>query len=281
MFTRILLAFHRHISTPELHTFIHDIQTETDGLVHVDTLNGPLPLYSCNGTDSIFITDQKAYFVIALNRGIPGVFYLHDGNSNVSLPSMTYAVTSLSGLPFSYLKHVYERFFHIPWEILKTGRCLVREMTVDDVDALYEIYQDKRITKYMEDLYPEKEEEREYVRQYIDSMYGFYGFGMWIIERLCDHKIIGRAGLNIREGYENPELGYVIRTDEQHKGYAQEVCRAIMVYAREELEIPALNAMIHPDNAASVSLITKLGFQRIGKADYTDGLDHYMWISGL
>lgn len=277
MFTKILLAFSRHISKHEIHTFITDIQKEAGHSACVCTLSSPLELYTLDGNACIILTDQSAYFFVAQSRGIPGVFYLHEGNEATPLPSMSYAITTLGGLPLSYLKHVYERFFHLPWEILKTARCRIREMTVEDVDGLYEIYQDKRITRYMEDLYEDKAAEREYVREYISSIYGFYGFGMWLVERLDDHKLIGRAGLSIREGYEDPELGYVIRTDEQLKGYAFEVCSAIMDYAEKELEVSALNAMIHPDNTASIRLITKLGFHRIGKAAFTDGLDHYLW----
>ena len=149
---------------------------------------------------------------------------------------------------------------------------------MDDIDELYEIYKDKEITMYMESLFEDKEEEIEYTRKYIQTMYGFYGFGMWIVERLDNGRIIGRAGLSVREEYEDLELGYVIRKDEQRKGYGEEVCEAIIRYAVEELEVQSLNAFIHPDNLNSVKLISKLEFEKKEKVNI-DGaaLDRYIW----
>ncbi|MBR1691885.1 MAG: GNAT family N-acetyltransferase [Lachnospiraceae bacterium] len=230
-------------------------------------LTEPAQLSSYDRETSLLLTDQEPFLHAAHAESIPFVMYLHEDSQSFHFPYAAYAVTSLIELPMSYLQHVYERFFQIPWQIVQTERCLLREMTPDDVDALYEIYQDKSISRYMEDLYEDRELELEYMQSYIENMYGFYGFGMWMVERLSDGKPLGRAGLNIREGYADPELGYVIRTDEQRKGYGFEICRAIIDYARDELDAKALNAFIHPENTASIRLCTKLGFKHIGSAD--------------
>ena len=66
------------------------------------------------------------------------------------------------------------------------------------LDALFELYAGKGMTDYMEPLYP-YEEEREYQQAYIEQMYRFYGYGMWIV---CDRntgELIGRAGVEHRE----------------------------------------------------------------------------------
>jgi len=281
MFTRILLALSQSITKQEVHTYITQLDAETQGKIAILTVDRFSEIYRYDAADCILVTDRREILYAAYSCGMPHVAYMHDANRNTNFPFTTYAITSLDGLPLLYLRHVYERFYKIPWEILTTKRCRLREMTVDDVDELYKIYRDKEITRYMEDLFEDPDEEKAYVRQYIDSMYAFYGFGMWIIERLTDGKIIGRAGLNIRDGYEELELGYLIRTDEQHKGYAAEVCRAIMDYAVTELEAEALNAFIHPENLASIRLCQGLGFKRKEKADI-DGetLDRYYLTFG-
>ena len=130
----------------------------------------------------------------------------------------------------------------------------------------------------MENLCEDKDEEREYTRKYIENMYGFYGFGMWIVQRLDNGRIIGRAGLNVREEYDDLELGYIIRKDEQKKGYAKEVCQAIIQYAVEELEVQDLNAFIHPDNTDSIKLINKLKFHKKERVNLEERyLDRYVW----
>jgi len=95
--------------------------------------------------------------------------------------------------------------------ILETDRCLVRETTVEDVEEFYRIYREPSITYYMEDLFPDPAEEREYVRNYIREIYGFYGYGLWTV--LCKEKneVIGRAGLSWRQGFDVPELGFVMK----------------------------------------------------------------------
>lgn len=276
MFDTILLAFSSAINKNEIQGFIGTMEKMPG--IRVVELTDVTKLAIYRGEKTILVTDMTEYFVKSLSLKMPGVVYLHKLNRKMPFTNMTYAITSLEELPIEYLQRVYQRFFHIPWEILRTKRCLVREITVDDIDELYEIYKDKEITMYMESLFEDKEEEIEYTRKYIQTMYGFYGFGMWIVERLDNGRIIGRAGLSVREEYEDLELGYVIRKDEQRKGYGEEVCEAIIRYAVEELEVQSLNAFIHPDNLNSVKLISKLEFEKKEKVNI-DGaaLDRYIW----
>jgi RimJ/RimL family protein N-acetyltransferase len=112
----------------------------------------------------------------------------------------------------------------------------------------------------MENLYEDRDEEREYIRTYIDKVYGFYEFGVWTVIEKESGKIIGRAGLSCREGFEEPELGFIIGVPWQRQGYAYEVCSAILGYAKEELGFDRVQAFVEPKNTASVSLCEKLGF---------------------
>ena len=73
-------------------------------------------------------------------------------------------------------------------------------------------------------------------------------------------RIIGRAGLDVREGYELPELGFVIEKASQRKGYGKEVGIAILNYAKEELFFDSVQALVEKENLASVRLLEYLGF---------------------
>ena len=137
----------------------------------------------------------------------------------------------------------------------------MRETTQGDVESFYQIYRDKGITAYMENLYEDGERERQYIRDYIEKVYGFYGFGMWTVCLKATGEVIGRAGLSMREGFEEPELGYVIGEKWQRQGIAAEVCGKILVYGREELGFERIRVLMHPENTASERLCHKLGFQ--------------------
>lgn len=276
MFDTIILALSAAVEREEIQDFVKKTKEETG--MKVESLREMVQLGLYQADRTILITDMTEFFLKSYRMKMPGVVYLNKQNRRLSFQNMTYAITSLEELPVTYLERVYKRFFHIPWEILRTRRCLVREITVEDVDELYEIYKDREITRYMENLFEDKEEEREYTRKYIENMYGFYGFGMWIVERLDNGRIIGRAGLNVREDYEDVELGYIIRKDEQGNGYGTEVCRGILQYAMEELEVQALNAFIHPENIQSIKLIQKLNFEKKERVNLEGrNLDRYVW----
>ena len=144
--------------------------------------------------------------------------------------------------------------------VLKTDRLTLREIRVEDVDRLYEIYACPGITDFIEPLYEDRDEEIVYTRDYIKYQYGFYGYGLWIVVENDTGRIVGRAGLTNRAGYLEAELAYVIEKDRQGRGYAQEALRAAIDYARDELYLESLNCFIVPGNDISLHICKKLGF---------------------
>lgn len=166
---------------------------------------------------------------------------------------------------YDFLEKIYQRHHDIPWTILETERLIVRELALSDMDALFELYSYEGMTDYMEGLYP-YEEEYEYQKAYISNMYRFFGYGMWLVWEKESGKLVGRAGIEHREELEGePELGYAIGTPWQGKGYATEVCQAILTYAKEELGFEEICSLVLPENKASVHLLEKLGFSEVGE----------------
>ena len=145
------------------------------------------------------MTDISDVCRLAQEKGIPSLLYLHDGNKEESMSQIPYAITDFEGIDYEYLCNVYKRFYHIPWTILETRRCVLREMTEDDLDALYEVYRDPEVSKYTENLYEDREKERTYIRDYIEQVYRFCGLGIWVIVLKETNTIIGRAGLAWRD----------------------------------------------------------------------------------
>lgn len=159
-----------------------------------------------------------------------------------------------------FLQHVYERHHHIPWTILETKRCIVKEFSMEYLDALFELYDGEGMTDYMEPLYP-YEQEKEYQQAYIDNMYAFYGYGMWIVCEKETGRLIGRVGVEHREELGGElELGYAIGIPYQRQGYATEVCEAVLTYTKEELGMPSVCCLIDEGNVISEHLAAKLGF---------------------
>ena len=53
----------------------------------------------------------------------------------------------------------------------ETDRCLIRELSLSDLPALYELYDKPGMTDFVEPLY-DYETELEYQKAYIENMYG-------------------------------------------------------------------------------------------------------------
>jgi RimJ/RimL family protein N-acetyltransferase len=112
----------------------------------------------------------------------------------------------------------------------------------------------------MEPLFPELERELEYTRDYIERIYKFYGYGMWVIVEKKSQLVVGRVGLEYKEGFDGLELGFMLGVEYQHKGYAYEACEAVLRYGKEELGQTKFCACVDEDNIASANLCVKLGF---------------------
>ena len=187
--------------------------------------------------------------------------YLHPGNQDADFGDARYALEDPEETEPEYLERVYRRCHNLPWEILTTERCWLRETVEEDVDSFWSMYRDPEITRYTERLYPTLEAERSYIREYRRLVYSFYEFGVWTVLDRQSGAVVGRAGLSVREGYNLPELGYVISREWQGRGLAKEVCQGILNYARELLGFERIQVLVHEENVVSLHLCRELGFR--------------------
>lgn len=215
--------------------------------------------------DTLYITDSPFCQKIALANKLPLLLYLHEGNRNRNFLPAAFAIEQIEEIEYESLLQAYQRLVGEPWHILSTDRCIIRETTTEDLDEFYEIYSEPSITRYMEDLYEDREKERAYIEDYIKKVYGFYGYGMWTVLNKENNAIIGRAGLSWREGFDIPEIGFVIAVPYQGKGYAYEVCKAVLEYGKRELGFTQIQALIMEGNIISENLCRKLGFRYLDK----------------
>lgn len=214
-----------------------------------------------NGAEVIFLTDLPYMYTKAAKQNVAALPIALAEDKMDYFYGAEYLLGGLEDVDYFYLNRIYERYHNIPWQIIQTERTIVREMTVEDVGALYEIYKEPSITKYTDPLFVDPEEEKAYTKEYIEKVYRFLEFGIWIVEdKKIPGKIIGRAGLSMRDGFDEPELGYIIAVPYQRQGYALEVCKAIISYAEEQFAFEKLRIVMTKDNEASHKLCEKLGF---------------------
>lgn len=212
--------------------------------------------------ETLYITDSETVYHALRQQGRYVLPCRHGGNGNANFTGALYVIEQIEEVGYETVDMAYRRLAGLPWEILTTKRCVIRETIPEDVDSFYRIYAEPEVTQYMESLYPDRNEEIAYIEDYRNSVYRFYGYGMWTV-LAKDGTVIGRAGISWREGFELPELGFVIGVPWQRQGYAYEVCSAILTYARNELNMAQIQALVMAGNEKSSALCRKLGFQYV------------------
>lgn len=267
----IIMAMKRHPKIENL-----EIECKKEKIFLYDTLPEEETLIK----ETLYITDHPEIYQGLSQEGANVLVWSHEENKVDRFINAPYIIENINEIELDYLKKVYRRFQKLPWDITETLRCKIREMTEDDIEDLYRIYEGDTITKYMEGLYEDREKERQFIRSYIENAYEFYGFGTWVIERKEDSRLIGRVGFNMREGYEEPELGFVIAEEFQRQGYAFECCRAVMEVGKKEYDFDRIQTLVQIQNEASLELCKKLGFIWVEEIEY-ENKAYCRWIKYL
>ena len=143
--------------------------------------------------------------------------------------------------------------------ILETERLFLREMDPDDFDALYKVLADPEIMMH----YPYDFDEKR-IRDWIGRNMNRYrenGFGLWAVCLKETGEMIGDCGLTLQniEGEMLPEIGYHIRKDCQHKGYAKEAAAAVRDWAFENTDQPSLYSYCKYTNVPSYKTAEAIG----------------------
>lgn len=100
------------------------------------------------------------------------------------------------------------------------------------------------------------------------------GFGYWAIEEKASSAFVGEAGFAdfkrdiapSMKGY--PELGFALACAHHGKGYATEAARAVVTWGDAHLASRKTVCLINPDNAASLRVAEKCGYEVFEQSEY-------------
>lgn len=115
--------------------------------------------------------------------------------------------------------------------VIETERLLLREMTRDDVQALYQVLADSDIMQHYSYTF-DRDRVRDWIERNIER-YRTFGFGLWAVCLKETGELIGDCGLTMQliNGQIKPEIGYHIRADKQRNGFAKEAAIAVRDWA--------------------------------------------------
>lgn len=148
--------------------------------------------------------------------------------------------------------------------MIESERLTLRRYKEIDIDAVYEIITDKRLSKYIK--YPDliKDEELECIRKWIseadDSVYE-----KWVIEEKETSIVVGNISVNTvskKNNYCN--VGYAIRYNHWGNGYAAEALKAVADHLLNNREYYLVECSCNELNMQSVRAMEKAGFKKDG-----------------
>ena len=113
-------------------------------------------------------------------KGLCAAGYSHAENAGESFSGAPYVLQEPDLVDRDSYCKIYEREAGLPWTILETDRCLVREFTAEDLDGIYALYDDEA-RRFLEPPSEDRAHEREILEAYIRRIYGLYGFGHWAV----------------------------------------------------------------------------------------------------
>src|SRR5215213_1097977 len=164
-------------------------------------------------------------------------------------------------------------------KILETERFILRDWTLEDTTALFEICRDAEVMLYIGTGKPYKTvDEAEKFLQWAVEYQKENGFCRWAVVEKASGKIVGSCGFACRHQLPQAELGYLFDRAVWGKGFATEAARACVNYGFEKFGFREIIALTDLENTASHRVLEKIGFTQRG-IEKIDGEDNLIYLA--
>ena len=152
--------------------------------------------------------------------------------------------------------------------MIETERLLLREYTMDDFDALYEIMSDPETMQHYPSPFDEKKTKR-WIEWNLDN-YEKQGFGLWAVILKETGVFIGDCGITLQDidGDLLPEIGYHIQRKYWRRGFAKEAAKAVRDWVFRNTQYDTLYSYMKYTNTASCSTAAAVGMKKV--KEYSD-----------
>jgi len=161
---------------------------------------------------------------------------------------------------------------------LETERLILRMFRQEDFAPYARICADAEVMRYLGEGKALEGWEAWRQMATIVGHWQLRGYGLWAVEERETGHLVGRIGLFNPEGWPGLEVGWVLGRAYWGKGYATEGARRALGYAFQELNLPHVISLIHPENHASIRVAERIGETLEGK---TQLFGHEVLVYGI
>lgn len=172
-----------------------------------------------------------------------------------------------------------------PFPNIETENLILRKMSYNDIDDLFEMRKDPRMNEYTD---TKLEEDISETKAYIDKMNKGVDDNKWIIwaiEHKQLNKVIGSISIwNINMEQKSGELGYGIIPDFQGKGLMKESLLSVIEYGFDAMNLKELLAYTEENNLKSIELLERCNFvetDRVQEEGYFSNRVYHMSVYRL
>lgn len=161
--------------------------------------------------------------------------------------------------------------------IIETERLILREITLEDKEALLKLHADPVVQKYTgEPVVKSMEEMTKAIEGRIVN-YKKYGYGRWATILKSGNQFVGWAGLAYLPEFDEIDIGYRFMPEYWGMGIATEASHAILAYGFDTLQLNRIIAIALPENKASIRVMEKIGMEFDKFAPYEPGSEDATW----
>jgi ribosomal-protein-alanine N-acetyltransferase len=133
------------------------------------------------------------------------------------------------------------------------------------LDAFHTLVVDAHVRRYLMDGQTFPREWSEARVRDSQALFERRGVGLWLAHQRTGDALVGFCGFLEFPALEpEPELVYAMFERYSGRGYATEMARASIAYARTRAGFADIAATVDAINAASLRVLEKLGFERCG-----------------
>lgn len=145
--------------------------------------------------------------------------------------------------------------------VIETQRLVLDELTTDDAEFILELVNEEPFVRFIGDKGVRNHDDAcQYILTGPVASYERHGHGLYRVALKEGMVPIGICGMLKRDGLDHPDLGFAFFERHWFRGYASEAAAAVLEHSRTSLGHRRVLAITSPDNAASIRLLTKLGF---------------------
>lgn len=151
---------------------------------------------------------------------------------------------------------------------LATERLTLRHFTPDDLELLVRLNSDEAVMRYaggVKDRAGSEAMLKGRILEYYDKN---PGLGIWATLERSTGACIGLHLLNHIQGESWIQVGYLLYPEYWGRGYATEMCVALLRYGYAELGLPTIVAITDLPNVASQRVLVKAGLTRNGERSF-------------